>query len=76
VHEEERGEHGGPPLAHAVGQAVDVVEAALAEALTRAAAAGAFDTVAALTAELRARREARAGTVSLEAERARRGDNA
>ncbi|HET7543288.1 MAG TPA: hypothetical protein VFK05_25620 [Polyangiaceae bacterium] len=49
------------------------MEAALADALTRAARAGAFDVVATLTAELRARREARAKVVSLDAERERRG---
>jgi hypothetical protein len=64
--------HAGPPLAHPPGQP-DVVEKALADALRPAAEAGAFDAVAALTAELRARREARAGAVSLEAERAKRG---
>jgi hypothetical protein len=53
--------------------AVDVVEAALADGLRRAAEAGAWDAVAALTAELRARREARSETVNLDAERARRG---
>jgi hypothetical protein len=65
-------EQPGPPLAHALAHDVDVVEQALADALTRAAAAGEFDTVAALTAELRARREARSGVVSLDAERAKR----
>ena len=63
----------GPSEAHPLGEPIDVVEAALADALSRAAAAGAFDAVAALTAELRARREARAGAVSLATERARRG---
>jgi hypothetical protein len=51
----------------------DAVEIALADALQRAALAGAFDVVAALTAELKARREAQAQVVSLDAERARRG---
>src|SRR5262245_34740566 len=55
-----------------VGSTVDVVEAALADALRRAADAGAFDAVAALTAELRARREVRAAVVNLGAERQRR----
>ncbi|MGC4090882.1 MAG: hypothetical protein QM756_24020 [Polyangiaceae bacterium] len=45
------------------------------DALQRAAIAGAFDVVAALTAELKARREARAGVVSLDAERERRNKN-
>ena len=52
---------------------LDAVEKALADAITKAATAGAFDAVTALTAELRARREARAQVVSLDAERARRG---
>jgi hypothetical protein len=47
----------------------DVVEAALADAITKASAAGAWDAVQALTAELRARREARAGVVTLDAQR-------
>lgn len=64
-------EHGGPPETTGVGQG-DPVEEALAEGLRRAAAAGAWEAVQALTAELRARREARVGVVSLEAERARR----
>jgi hypothetical protein len=51
----------------------DPVETALADALQRAALAGAWDAVAALTAELRARREARAKVVDLAAERERRG---
>lgn len=51
----------------------NVVEVALADALTRAAAASAWSAVEALTAELRARREARAGVVNLRSERARRG---
>jgi hypothetical protein len=67
-----------PPTGQSAGNeaAVDVVEAALADALRRAAEAGAFDAVAALTAELKARREARDGVVSLGAERARRGGKA
>jgi len=51
--------HGGPPLAQ-VGEGaervVDVVEAALAEALVRASEAGEWEAVKALTAELEARR--------------------
>jgi hypothetical protein len=52
----------------------DPIEAALAEAITKASAAGAWDAVAALTAELLARREAKAGpaVVSLEGARRRR----
>jgi hypothetical protein len=57
-----------------VGHASDPVEHALADALQRAALAGAWDAVQALTSELRARREARARVVSLEVERARRGE--
>jgi hypothetical protein len=72
-HVDEHWERGGPTVAHALGQPPDLVEAALAEALRRAAEAGAFDAVAALTGELRAQREARARTLSLEAERAKRG---
>jgi translation initiation factor 2B subunit (eIF-2B alpha/beta/delta family) len=51
----------------------DPVEVALADALTRAAVSNQWDAVAALTSELRARREAQAQVVSLDAERARRG---
>lgn len=51
----------------------DVVEAALAGALERAAAAGQWSTVEVLSRELTARREARAGVVSIQAERAKRG---
>jgi hypothetical protein len=46
---------------------------ALADALTKTAAAGDFDAVRALVNELEARRRARAGVVELEAERAKRG---
>jgi hypothetical protein len=53
--------------------AIDVVEAALADAITKAATAGAFDVLPKLVAELEARRKARAGTVDLAAERAKRG---
>lgn len=53
--------------------ASDPVETALADALTRAATAGAWDAVSQLTTELKARREARAQVVSLDAERLRRG---
>ena len=70
----------GPPLAHPVGRAerdsrpvLDAVERALADALQRAALAGAFDVVTVLTAELRARRETRAQVVNLDTERAKRG---
>jgi len=50
----------------------DAVERAIADALLRASRAEAWDTVRALTDELRARRAARAGVVDLEAERSRR----
>lgn len=58
------GEHGGPPeqanLARTdLGQNVDPIEAALAEALRGATAAGRFDVVAQLASELQARRIAR-----------------
>jgi hypothetical protein len=49
------------------------VEAALAEALTRASAAGQWTTVELLARELEARRKARGAVVDLEAERAKRG---
>jgi hypothetical protein len=62
------GQPEGPP----VGQG-DVVEAALAEALRGATAAGQWTVVAQLARELEARREARAGVVALDAERAKRG---
>lgn len=55
--------HDTPPAAD--------VEAALADALSRAAAAGRFDVVAQLARELEARRLARAGNVVLLAEHAR-----
>jgi hypothetical protein len=51
----------------------DPIEAALAEALRAATAAGQWTVVAQLARELEARREARAGVVQLHAERARRG---
>jgi hypothetical protein len=50
----------------------DPVEAALAEALTRAAAAGQWGTVETLSRELQARRESRANVVQLDAARRRR----
>lgn len=51
----------------------DAVEAALADAVTGAVAAGQWDAVKALVAELEARRKARAAVVDLDAERAKRG---
>lgn len=51
----------------------DPVEAALAEALRGATAAGQWTVVAQLAGELEARRKARAGVVSLDAERVKRG---
>lgn len=56
----------------ASAQESDPVEAALAEALTRAASAGQWQTVEVLSRELTARREGRAGVVALGVERARR----
>jgi hypothetical protein len=50
----------------------DVVEAALADALTKASAAAQWDVVARLAGELEARRKARAGVVDLVAARAKR----
>lgn len=51
----------------------DAVDVALAEAIQKAAAAGAFDVLPRLVAELEARRKARAGTVDLASERLKRG---
>jgi hypothetical protein len=68
VDEETRGEPGLGQLG-----AIDAVEVALADAIQKAAAAGAFDVLPKLVAELEARRKARAGTVDLAAERAKRG---
>jgi hypothetical protein len=67
----------GTPAAP-VGAHVDIVDAALAAALDRAAAAGQWTTVATLAGELAARREARepkpsSGVVDLAAERKKRG---
>jgi hypothetical protein len=50
----------------------DAVEAALADAIQKAAAAGAFDVLPKLVAELEARRKARRQTVDLQVERAKR----
>jgi integrase len=64
------------PLVAAGGESVavaDPVEAALADAITKAAAAGAWAAVEGLSRELAARREARAGVVDLAAARKRRG---
>lgn len=52
--------------------APDAVEAALADALTKAAVAGRFDVVAQLARELETRRLAGAGVVVLASERDRR----
>ena len=73
AHEGPRDEGGGRATADNVAAQVDAVEAALADALQRAALAGAFDAVAAITAELKARREARANVVRLDDARAKRG---
>jgi len=61
-----------PTLGREVGHALDVVEAALADALTKASAAGEWTVVATLARELEARRAARAGVVRLDAARRRR----
>ena len=63
----------GQSLATHEAPASDPVEAALADALTRAASAGQWDAVATLARELQARREARAAVVDLDVERHRRG---
>jgi hypothetical protein len=57
-----------------MGNAVDVVEAALAKALEGATIAGRFDVVAQLARELEARRLARMGNVvALQGKTRRRG---
>lgn len=63
-----KGQSGGDPE-----PAGDPVEAALADALTKASAAGQWDVVARIAAELQARREARARVVQLDVERSKRG---
>ena len=53
---------------------MDAIEAALADAVTKAAEAGRFDVVGQLAAELQARRTARAGNVvALDVKARRRG---
>jgi hypothetical protein len=54
------------------GNAADPVEAALADAIGKATAAGEWGVVGQLARELETRRTARLGTVDLGAERARR----
>jgi hypothetical protein len=71
-HEEAHEAHGGPGWPIQVGKG-DPVEQALADSITKAVAAGRFDMLPDLVAELAARRKARAGVVSLDAERTRRG---
>ncbi len=61
-----------PPGSAQAPAPLDAVEQALADAIGKAAAAGAFEAVTALAAELKARREARAAVVSLDAVRRRR----
>jgi hypothetical protein len=61
THEHARSDTGSPPGARLVAQ-VDPVEAALADALHRAARAEQWDVVQLVTDELRARRDARAST--------------
>ena len=56
-----------------VAPTADPVEAALADALTGATAAGQWEVVATLARELQARREARANVVQLDVERVKRG---
>lgn len=56
------GNHGGP----------DAVEVALADAITKAANAGAFDVLPKLVAELESRRKARLEVIELSTERAKR----
>lgn len=51
----------------------DEVERALGDAIAKAAAAGRFDVLPALVAELEARRKARSETIDLAAVRAKRG---
>jgi hypothetical protein len=60
-------------VGNAVGNAGDVVEAALADAITKATAAGRFDVVALLAGELRAGRLAREGVASIDAKKRQRG---
>jgi hypothetical protein len=61
-------------VGNTVGNAVDAIEMAIADALTKATAAGRFDVVAQLARELEARRHAAAGKViSLDAKRRQRG---
>ena len=50
----------------------DAVEVALADAITKAATAGAFEVLPKLVAELEARRKARLEVVDLVAERTKR----
>jgi len=59
----------GPPTGQE-GATSDAVELALADAISKASNAGQWEVVAQLGAELKLRREARAGVASLEAERA------
>jgi len=61
------------PVGPGGGPAIDPVETALADALKRATAAEQWETVALLTRELTARREARARVVHIGTARAKRG---
>jgi fumarate hydratase class II len=71
--------HDIAPNDHTLGQSVgnptgpDAVEVALADAITKAANAGAFEVLPRLVAELEARRKARLEVVDLGTERAKRG---
>jgi hypothetical protein len=75
---EREGPGGSEGAGHGLAQgnaAADPVEVALADALRRAALTGAWETVANLTVELRARREVRANVVDLREARAQRRGN-
>jgi hypothetical protein len=75
-HEHDNARPSSSPVVAGVGQSVgnqpDPVEVALADALTRASAAGEWTTVALLARELEARRTARASAIDLAAERSAR----
>jgi hypothetical protein len=71
-------EHEGPTEQAKLGHTVDPVEGALADALTKATAAGEWQVVSQLASELQARREARQApeVVSLAKARAKRNGGA
>jgi len=72
IDEQERAEEAVGATGGDAETVVDVVEAALADALTRAAAAGQWTTVEVLSRELTARREATAAVIDLGAARCKR----